>query len=85
MYIINDTIENLEICKSYYADIYTNVGCSFQNYLNNAPDVLIKQIEDDLILNLYSSKKIFFDLKNKPNTKEVLQIFDRFFLLLVDF
>lgn len=31
--IISDTIENLEICKDYYADIYANVGGIFQNYL----------------------------------------------------
>ena len=27
--IINETIENLQICKYYYADIYANVGGSF--------------------------------------------------------
>ena len=27
--IINDTIENLEIYKSYYSDIYANVGLCF--------------------------------------------------------
>ena len=73
--IINDTIENLEICRNCYADIYTNVGGSFRNYLKNAPDALIEKKEDDLRLNLYSS----IDLKNEPNTKEILQIFDRFF------
>ena len=71
--IINDTIENLEICKNYYGDIYVNVGGSFQNYLKNAPDVLIEKMDDDLSSNLYSS----IDLKNEPNTKEILQIFDR--------
>ena len=56
---------NLEICKNYYADIYANVGGSFQNYLKSALDALIKKMEDDLKLNLYSS----IDLKNEPNTK----------------
>ena len=79
--IVNDTIENLEICRNCYADIYANVGGSFRNYLKNAPDVLIEKMEDDLRLNLYSS----IDLKNEPNAKEILQIFDRFFLSLVDF
>ena len=71
--IINDTIENLEICKNYYGDIYVNVGGSFQNYLKNAPDILIEKMDDDLRLNLYSS----IDLKDESNTKEILQIFDR--------
>ena len=39
--IMNDTIDNLQICKNYNADIYVNVDGSFQNYLKNAPDVLI--------------------------------------------
>ena len=29
--VINDTIENLKICKTYYSDIYTNVSSVFQN------------------------------------------------------
>ena len=33
------------------------------------------------MLNLFSN----IDLKNEPNTSEILQTFDRFFLLLVDF
>ena len=78
--IINGTIENLEICKNYYADIYENVGGNFQNYLKDAPDVLIEKMEDDLRLNLYSS----IDLKNEPSTKDIMQTFDRF-LHLVDF
>ena len=32
-------------------------------------------MEDDLRLNLYSS----IDLKNEPNTKEIMHTFDRFF------
>ena len=52
--IINDTIGNLKTCESYYADIYVNVGCIFQNYILNAPDVLIKKIQNDIRLNLFS-------------------------------
>ena len=39
--IMNDTIDNLQICKNVNTDIYVNVDGSFQNYLKNAPDVLI--------------------------------------------
>ena len=39
--IINNTTDNLQICKNYNADIYANVDGSFQNYLENAPDVFI--------------------------------------------
>ena len=37
--------------------------------------LLSNKIQDDLRLNLYSN----IDLKNKPNTREILQILDRFF------
>ena len=72
--IINDTVENLGICKNYYADIYANVSGCFLSYLRSADDVLIKKMQDGLRLNLYS----YIDLKNEPNTREILQIFDRF-------
>ena len=73
--IINNTIENLEICKNCYADIYANVGGSFQNYLKRHPMFLFEKMEDDLKLNLYSS----INLKNESNTKEIMHKFDRFF------
>ena len=79
--IINDTIENLEICKSYYSDIYTHVGCVFQKYLQNASDNLIQKIQDDIRLNLFLNT----DFKNEQNPNETLKIFDRVFFNLVDF
>ena len=63
--IINDTIENLEICKNYFAAIYANGSSSFQNYLKIAPDVLIEKMEDDLRLNLYSSIDLKMNLTQK--------------------
>ena len=73
--IINDTIENLEICKSYYLDIYADVGCVFQNYLQNASDNLIQKIQDDIWLNLFLNT----DLKNEQNPNKILKIYDSFF------
>ena len=73
--IINDTVENLKICKNCYADIYSNFSGCFQNYLRSAPDVLIEKIQDDLRLDLYSN----IDLKNEVNTREILETFDKFF------
>ena len=75
--IINDTVENLKICKDNYADIYANASGCFQNYLRSAPDVLIEKIQDDLRLNLYSN----IDLKNEVNIREILEAFDRFFFI----
>ena len=77
--IINDTIENLEICKTYYSDICVNAGCIFQKYLQNASDNLIQKIQDDIRLNFFLNT----DLKNEQNSNETLKIFDRFFFNLV--
>ena len=79
--IINVTIENLEICKSYYSDIHANVGCVFQDYLQNASHNLIQKMQDNIRLNLFLNT----DLKNEQNPNEILQIFDIFFKKLVDF
>ena len=73
--INNDTFENLEICKNFYSDIYENVGCVFQKYLQNVPDVLLQKIQGDIRLNLF----VNIDLRNGQNPNEILKIFDRFF------
>ena len=75
--IINGTIENLEICESYYSDIYGNVGCVFQKYLQNASNNLIQKIQDNIMLNLFLNT----DLKNERNPNEILKIFNSFFLI----
>ena len=73
--IINDTIENLEICKSYYSDVHANVGHVFQDYLQNASHNLIQKMQDNIRLNLFLNT----DLKNEQNPNEILKIFDNFF------
>ena len=73
--IVNDTIENLKICKNYYADVYANVSSCFQNYLKIATSVLNEKMQDDLRTNFFSN----IDLNNEPNTSEILQTFDGFF------
>ena len=73
--IINDAIENLETCKSYYSDIYANVGCVFQKYLQNASDNLIQKIQDDIRLNLFLNTY----LKNEQNSNEILRYLIVFF------
>ena len=73
--IVNDTIENLKICKNYYADVYANVSSCFQNYLKIAPSVLNEKMQDDLRTNFFSN----IYLNNELNTSEILQTFDGFF------
>ena len=73
--IINDIIENLETCKSYYSDNYANVRCVFQNYLQNASDNLIQKIQDDIRLNLFLNT----DLRNEQNPNKISKVLDSFF------
>ena len=75
--ITNDTIENLEICKTYYSDIYAYVDCGFQKFLHNASYNLIQKMQDDIRLNLFLNT----DLKNEQNPNEISKIFDSFFLI----
>ena len=64
----------MEICKSYYSDIYVNVGSVFQKYLQNASDNLIQKAQDDIRLNLFLNT----DLKNEQNLNKILKKFGRF-------
>ena len=73
--IFSNSINNLTICKEYYANVCANVGKNFHKYLRNIPEYFLQNIKDNLILNLYS----FIDLKDEYNTKEVMNVFDRFF------
>ena len=78
--IINDTIDNLAICKNYYSNIYANIGATFHQYLQKTPPK-IEEMEDDLTLNHYS----FINLKNEYITEEVMHTFDRFFFAFARF
>ena len=71
----------MEICKSYYSDIYVNVGSVFQKHLQNASDNLIQKTQDDIRLNLFLNT----DLKHEQNLNKILKIFDSFLKNLVDF
>ena len=75
MKIINETIDNLTICKDYYSDIYAKVGAIFHQYLQKTPAPFNEKMEEDSSPNLYS----FIDSKNEYNTEEVMHTFDRFF------
>ena len=79
--IINDTIEDLEICKSYYSDIHAKCWLCFSRLSTDAPHNLIQKMQDNIRLNLFLNT----DLKNEQNPNEILQIFDIFFKKLVDF
>ena len=73
--IINQTSENLHICKEYYNSIYhNNAGC-FQEYLQRLPDLFLEKMKDDININLFSN----IELKNEQNPAEIFKIFDTFF------
>ena len=51
--IINETFENLNICKEYYSSIYNNIAGCFQEYLNKIPTSYVEEIENDLNILIY--------------------------------
>ena len=53
--IINETFENLNICREYYNYIYNHNARCFQEYLKKIPTSYAGEIENDLNLNLYSN------------------------------
>ena len=56
--ILDNSKDNLSICKDYYNKIYNNIGHYFAEYLKTLPKTLINEIENDLKLNLY----LFIDI-----------------------
>ena len=43
--IINETFENVTICKEYYNSIYHNITRCFQVYLNKIPTWFLKKLK----------------------------------------
>ena len=43
--IINETFENLNICKEYYSSIYNNIAGCFQEYLNKIPTSYAEELK----------------------------------------
>ena len=41
---MNDTIDNLRICKDCYTYIYANVGATFHQYLQKIPTFLLQKM-----------------------------------------
>ena len=79
--IINETFENLNICKEYYNSVYNNIAGCVQEYLNKLPTLYAEEIENDLNINLYSN----IDIKNEESPAEIFKLFDNFFFFnLVD-
>ena len=53
--VINETFENLNICKEYYNSIYNHIAGCFPEYLINVPTWYAKEIKEDLNMHLYSN------------------------------
>ena len=59
--IINDTFDNLTVCKESYLYLYSNIGCALTHEKH------IKDIEKDLARNLY-----FIDSKSEQNAENIM-------------
>ena len=78
--IINDTFDNLTVCRDTYSYFFSSIGCAFESFLQATHRKYIENTEKDLALNLY-----FIDLKNEPNAENIMQVFAEFLLSLGDF
>ena len=72
--IISEMFDNLTVCKESYSYFYSNIGCSFQTFLEATREKHIENIEKDLAPNLY-----FINLKNEHNAENIMRVFGKFF------
>ena len=79
--IIQETFENLDICKKYYNSIYEHVAGCFQEHLSNYQPYLLKKLKRIwvyiyILISNYKMNKI---------QQKYLEIVIDFFFKLVDF
>ena len=73
--IFNDSIENLNIYKELYRDVYTTISLQFIDYLKSLPGHELHKIEDNLQINFF----MFLVIKNDLNVEEIFYVFDQFY------
>ena len=74
MKIMNDSFDNLTVCKKSYSYFYSNIGCAFQRFLQAIHEKHLENIQKDLARNLY-----FINLKNEQNAEDIMQVLAKFF------
>ena len=67
--IVNDTFDNLTVCKESYSNFYSKIGCAFQRFRKATHKKHIENIESFLAPNLY-----FINLKNEQNAENIVQV-----------
>ena len=73
--IINETFENLNICKEYYNSIYNNIASCFQEYLNKIPTSYAEEIENNINIPLCSN----IDIKIEQSPAKTFKLCNMFF------
>ena len=73
--IINNSFDNLTVCKKSYSYFYLNIGFAFERFLQAIHKKHLENIEKDLARNLY-----FINLKNEQNAEDIMRVFATFFL-----
>ena len=74
MKLINDSFDNLTVCKKSYSYFYSNIGCAFQRFLQAIHKKHLENMQKDLARNLY-----FINLKNEQNAEDIMQVLAKFF------
>ena len=75
--IIKNSVENLTICKSLYANFYYQIASNLSDALRNLPPNELDKIDKDLRLNDF-----FIDSDNGNNQEEIMSAYSYFYHVL---
>ena len=78
--IIENSVENLTICKSLYTNFYNQTASNLSDALRNLPPNELDEIDKDLRSNYF-----FIDFDNKNNQDEIMSAYSYFYHALSRF
>ena len=72
--IIENSIENLTICKQLYTNSYNQIASNLAEAIRNLPPNELDEIDRDLELNYF-----FIDFNNEKNEEEIMNAYSYFY------
>ena len=72
--IIENSVENLTICKQLYTNFYNQIASNLAEAIRNLPPNELDEIDRDLELNYF-----FIDFNNEKNEEEIMNAYSYFY------
>ena len=72
--IIENSVENLTICKTLYTNFYNQIAGNLSEAIRNLPSDALDEIDKDLRLNYF-----FTDFNNENNQDEIMNAYSYFY------